>query len=197
MTLISFSYQETLRAYGCARARGEIGYANKWYQGDMITGRLPLSEQRRHTKGGGENFSNQAKSLTRKATTSIEQSLAATTQRLAYFVVEQASDDDERKGCLWIALPSPRRILMDRCSCCAGNNPLICQSARSKFQTHMDTNTCHGRVRQRAKAVTKGSNLISHSQASGLGVKVCFARGQSTYVVSVCSPVSMRRPSHG
>ena len=139
----------------------------------------------------------QSSQVTHSESHHLEQSLATTTQRLAYFVVEQASDDDERKGCLWIALPSPRRILMDRCSCCAGNNPLICQSARSKFQTHMDTNTCHDRVRQRAKAVTKGSNLISHSQASGLGVKVCFARGQSTYVVSVCSPVSMRRPSHG
>ena len=92
MTLISFSYQETLRAYGCARARGEIGYANKWYQGDMITGRLPLSEQRRHTKGGGENFSNQAKSLTRKATTSIEQSLAGRHNTTTCVLCRRASE---------------------------------------------------------------------------------------------------------
>ena len=140
MILISFSYQETLRAYGRGRARGQPGYANKWYQGDMITGRVLLSEQRRHTKGGGENFSNQAKSLARKATSSSR--------------VPPRRDNDLRtlSSKRWMTikglfldrppLAAPRRHA--RCSCCAGNNPLICQSAQSKFQTHMDTNTCHG-----------------------------------------------------
>ena len=43
---------------------------NKWYQRDMITGRRLLSDQRRPTKGGGENFSNPAESLTQKGTIS-------------------------------------------------------------------------------------------------------------------------------
>ena len=116
MTLISFSYQETLRAYGCARARGEIGYANKWYQGDMITGRLPLSEQRRHTKGGGENFPNQAKSLTQKATTSSRVSppqhndlRTLSSSKRAMTMKERAvygSPSLRRAEYLWIAAPA-------------------------------------------------------------------------------------------
>ena len=96
---------------------------NKWYQRDMITGRRLLSDQRRPTKGGGENFSNPAESLTQKGTISKLSPCARATRGVF-----------QSKCGLWFALSeSLRRNL---CPCCAGNNPLISQSAIPK-QTHM------------------------------------------------------------